>query len=643
MNPRVSKNFFIILISDAFLVVFSLYLAHFLRFDFSIPAYVMEELVRVTPFVLGLKLLVFYFFDLYRGMWRYTSLADLNSIVKAASVATVCIIVFILYMTRFQDMSRAVFLMDWCFTIIFITGLRLGTRLAFEKTGNGQGLFSAIYGMVKRKNQAGVPVLIIGAGNCGEKIFREIRSNATVPYQVIGFLDDDQRKLGRKIHGVQVLATVETLEKVVDITGAKEIIIAIPTASAERMRQIIMLCKECGVDFKTVPSMGELINGRVTVSSLRNVEYRDLLGREQVMLDREKIGNYLGNKIVLITGAAGSIGKGLCHQIGGYGPGTIILFEKAESPLYELDLELKHEFPDTRIVPVLGDVSHYCDLEALFHAFSPEIVFHAAAYKHVPMLENHPWKAIETNVVGTENVICAALKYHCKRFVFVSTDKAVNPTNVMGASKRVAEFIVQQACRKKNADTRFIIVRFGNVIGSAGSVIPLFKRQIKQGGPVTVTHPEMTRYFMLIPEACQLILQAGAMGEGGEIFVLEMGKPIKIDSMARDLIRFSGYEPDIDIPVVYTGLRPGEKLFEELMTSDERVVPTEHHKILVFRGGDEVGTDFMCHLDQLKKTINCLSESGHIINILKTLVPEYHPQAQGAEVNEHTDHLAGIR
>jgi FlaA1/EpsC-like NDP-sugar epimerase len=640
MNPRVSKNFFIILISDAFLVVFSLYLAHLLRFDFSIPAYVMEELVRVIPFVLGLKLLVFYFFDLYRGMWRYTSITDLNNIVKAATAATVGIIVFILYMTRFQDMSRAVFLMDWCFTIVFITGLRLGTRLAFEKTGNGQGIFSAIYGMLKRKNQAGVPVLIIGAGNCGEKIFREIRSNATVPYQVIGFLDDDQRKLGRKIHGVQVLATVDALEKIVDITGAKEVIIAIANAGAERMRQIVTLCKNCGVNFKTVPGMGELINGRVTVSSLRNVEYRDLLGREQVMLDREKIGSYLGKRTVLITGAAGSIGKGLCHQIGGYEPDTMILFEKAESPLYELDLELKHEFPGTRIVPVLGDVSHFCDLEMLFAAFTPEIVFHAAAYKHVPMLESHPWKAIENNVVGTENVIQAAVKYHCERFVFVSTDKAVNPTNVMGASKRVAEIIVQRA-GQKNAETRFIVVRFGNVIGSSGSVIPLFKRQIKQGGPVTVTHPDMTRYFMLIPEACQLILQAGAMGEGGEIFVLEMGKPVKIDGMARDLIRFSGYEADVDIPVVYTGLRPGEKLFEELMTSDERVVPTEHHKILVFRGGDEVDIDFKCHLDQLKNTLNCFSETGQIKQILKSMVPEYQPQ--GLEDNKQTDYMAGRR
>jgi FlaA1/EpsC-like NDP-sugar epimerase len=630
MRIMVSRNLAVILVMDMILMGISFYLAHLIRFDFDIPQRFQSNFQVLLPWALGSKLACFYLFGLYRGMWRYTSLNDLFNVVKAVSTGSLVAVVLILYFNRFQDVSRSVFILDWCFSIILLAALRLGVRILFEKFTEEvhfQDFFQVLARMFRRNPADSKGVLIIGAGDCGEKICREIREDAGLKYHVQGFLDDDPKKIGRQIHGIPILESIDKIQLVVDATRADEIIIAIPTLKAERMRHIISLCKKTGIDFKTVPSMGELINGRVSINLVRNVEYRDLLGREQVMLDQDKIGDYLGGRTVLVTGAAGSIGKGLCLQICRYAPQTLILFEKAESPLYELDLALKRQFSHIIVIPVLGDVQHGSDLDLLFETVKPQIVFHAAAYKHVPMLENYPWKAVENNIIGTENVIQAAVKYHCERFVFVSTDKAVNPANVMGASKRVAEIIIQNASRRKDINTRFIIVRFGNVIGSAGSVIPLFKWQIKQGGPVTVTHPDMTRYFMLISEACQLILQAGAMGAGGEIFVLEMGKPVKIDSMARDLIRFSGYEPDIDISVVYTGLRPGEKLFEELMTADERVVPTEHQKILIFRTMEENGSAFSSNLAALKNEVTGNSRNiHHIKKILKQIVPEYQPR-----------------
>ena len=409
---------------------------------------------------------------------------------------------------------------------------------------------------------------------------------------------------------------------VVEYTGVKDIIISIPTVSASRMKQIVNLCNKSNVEFKTVPSMGELIDGKISISSIRNVEYRDILGREPVVLDTIEIGKYLSEKTVLVTGAGGSIGTGLCKQICRYHPKTLVLFERAESPLYEIDLELKKNFPDLTIIPVLGDIQNRDELETVFELTKPDIVFHAAAYKHVPMLEKYPWKAVENNIIGTKKLVEIVDRFECEKFVFVSTDKAVNPFNIMGVSKRVCEMIVQNQNLVKQSKTQFLTVRFGNVIGSVGSVIPLFKKQIKEGGPVTVTHPDIIRYFMLIPEACQLILQAGAMGKGGEIFILEMGEPVKIDNMARDLIRFSGFEPDVDIKIEYTGLRPGEKLYEELMTSAEGVIPTEHGKIMVLKSR-EVDMELLnAGLIKLKKGVEKQSK-GKIRELLKEIVPEY--------------------
>jgi len=447
-------------------------------------------------------------------------------------------------------------------------------------------------------------MLIIGAGDCGEKICRQFHENPSVRSHVVGFLDDDRSKISRSIHGVPVLGTINQLETIASAMEIEEVIIAIPSASSARMREILDACKHADVDFKLIPDMGELIDGRITLNAIRNVEYRDLLGREPVRLNREEIGSYLGKKCVLVTGAGGSIGTGLCRQICRFAPETIVLLERAESPLYEIDMELSKNFKNVMVVPLLADIQDKAELTRIFTRFRPKIVFHAAAYKHVPMMEKHPWKAVENNIFGTQNLVETARDFKCDRFVFVSTDKAVNPANVMGASKRVCELLVQKENAVDRSGTRFITVRFGNVIGSVGSVIPLFKKQIQEGGPVTVTHPDMIRYFMLIPEACQLILQAGAMGKGGEIFILEMGEPVKIDQMARDLIRF-------------------EKLYEELMTDLEGVIPTNHNKIRVLHShtGD---VSLLVSRLELLKTAAENRDSDQIRKMLNQIVPEYH-------------------
>ncbi len=625
MKIKITRNLFIILTLDIILLFCSIYFSHLIRFDFSIPGLTWELLISLLPYVLFIKLGCFFYFDVYKGMWRYTGLNDLMNIVKASTIATGCIIILILYANRFEDISRSVFIIDWCLTLIFIIGLRVFTRLCFSRfteTISFNDIKDVFFQSLKIKPKPGKGVLIIGAGDCGQMICREFQANASIQSHVIGFLDDDKTKLGRKIHGVPVLGKIDELKPIVDSTGAEEVIIAIPSAGSQRMRQFVELCNAADIDFKTVPDMGELIDGKIKISSIRNVEYKDLLGREPVKLDKLKIGKYLGQKTVLVTGAAGSIGTGLCRQIGSYFPGTLILFERAESPLYDLDLELKKNYPSLDIMPVLGDINNVDEIKKTFEAFHPDIVFHAAAYKHVPMLEKYPWKAIENNIFGTKNLVEMAHQYKCEKFVFVSTDKAVNPFNIMGASKRIAEMIVQNFF--KNSSTNFITVRFGNVIGSVGSVIPLFKKQIQEGGPVTVTHPDIIRFFMLIPEACQLILQAGAMGNGGEIFILEMGDPVKIDNMARDLIRLSGFEPDVDIKIEYTGLRPGEKLYEELMSHQENVIPTNHKKILVLNSTRIDLKDLKNKFETLK--LAAFNRDVEVIKrLFKDIVPEYVP------------------
>jgi FlaA1/EpsC-like NDP-sugar epimerase len=625
------NNIFVILVLDAALLAIAWYCSFLVRFDFDIPVEFFKVFRRVLPLVIIAKIISFYLFDLYRGMWRYTSINDLLNIIRSTTVASLCIICVILIVTRFHNVPRSVFAIDWCLTILVISGYRLGIRILFDSFREDQSLYNAIRTLlfsIKRNHPESKNLLIIGAGDGGEKIYREIRDNAGLRYNVVGFLDDDHSKMGMKIHGIPVLGSVDDLEKIARSCKADEVLIAIPSAGSQQMRSIVEHCKGCGVVFKTIPGMGELINGRVTVNAIRDVAYRDLLGREMVQLDEVRISDYLAGKNVLITGAGGSIGSELCRQICRFRPKSIVLYERAESPLYELDLELKRNFPDTEILPLLADVRDRRQVEKAFETSKPHAVFHAAAYKHVPMLELQPWKAIKNNIQGTRNLVDYADRFQVERFVFVSTDKAVRPVNIMGATKRVAEMFVQGQNGCNLSDTKFMIVRFGNVVGSIGSVVPLFKKQIERGGPVTVTHPEVTRYFMTIPEACQLILQSGAMGEGGEIFLLDMGTPIKIDDMARDLIRFSGFEPEVDIKIEYIGLRPGEKLYEELRTTDEGIIPTRHEKIMVLMGTE-------CNMDLLNGGIDELARLAYeqdtekIREKLQEIVPEYRPVESG--------------
>jgi FlaA1/EpsC-like NDP-sugar epimerase len=629
----IDRHFLSILLADAVAVVGALYLAYLLRFNFEVPAGSMAALKRMASFLLPIHLVVFYLFDLYRGMWRYTSLSDLLNVIKAVSVSVTVVLLLLLFTRRLEGIPRSVFIIDWMLSIVFVAGLRLAIRWYFRMTSGGlegeRGLRQVI-GRLGRGQRAAKRLLVIGAGDCGEMIYREIRTDGALRYRVVGFVDDDPRKVGMKIHGVPVAGSVKDLKALKKAFKVDEALIAIPSAGAGEMRTIVAACKEAGIPFKTVPSLGELINGRVTLKAVRDVKYSDLLGREPVHLDQMQIGAYLEGRRVLVTGAGGSIGSELCRQICRFRPSALILLERAESPLYEIDLELRGTFPDLRINPVLGDIRDRSQLAQAFHANRPEVVFHAAAYKHVPMMEAQPWKAVRNNILGTRNVVETAVAFSVDRFVFVSTDKAVRPASVMGATKRVAELIVQGQNGHRAAPTRFMIVRFGNVVGSAGSVVPLFKTQIERGGPVTVTHPEVTRYFMTIPEACQLIVQAGAMGRGGEIFVLDMGVPVKIADLARDLIRLSGFEPDQDIRIQYIGLRPGEKLHEELILEGEGVAPTAHEKILVLRGSG-------CDQHVLNGKIDALAvlargqDGEGIKGKLREILPEYRP-ARSLEV-----------
>lgn len=483
----------------------------------------------------------------------------------------------------------------------------------------------------QKKDGESHPILIIGAGNTGEKTLRELNENEQLDYHVIGFVDDDPEKQGRSIHGIPVIGKIDHLPYLADKWEVREALIAIPSASGDRMRRILKICKDCGIEYKTLPSMGEIIDGRVSIKKLRDISYEDLLGRPPVQLDKQSISHYLEGRTILITGCGGSIGAELCRQVVPFQPQNLILFDASEENLFKIQMELRHELYFNRCRAILGHVQDVALMDRVCTTYQPQVVFHAAAYKHVPMLEKNPWEAVLNNIQGSAVIIEMARKHGIECLVLVSTDKAVRPTNVMGASKRITEIMLQS---RKPDGGRFMAVRFGNVVGSSGSVIPIFRRQIEQGGPVTVTHPDVTRYFMTIPEAVQLIIQAGAIGEGGEVFILEMGTPVKIADMARDLIRLSGKEPDRDIQIVYTGLREGEKLYEELITVGEGIVATQHEKIMVLRpnGQGNASLHDASSREGLSTKLEALYDAARrhdardIKKKLQEIVPEYKPQ-----------------
>jgi len=646
---NISRNpkFWLVFFTDMILLTCALYISYSLRFEGAdLRVDWLSQFFTILPVILLVKAPVFYFFGLYRGMWRYTSTDDLVRIIKATFTAVVLGVVVLLYINRFEGLSRSVFILDTVFTFLFISGHRVSIRFLYDE-GNGSHRFFSLPSVHKTKR-----LLLIGVGDSAEKILRELNSNRNLPYLPVGLVDIDPGKIGMKIHGVPVVGIVGDLQDHIERVSAEELLIAAASVPVNKMKHIVEICQTTKIPFKVIPAFGELLDGKVSLKSIRDISYKDLLGRAEVVLEQEKVGGYLANKIVLITGAGGSIGSELCRQILRFSPKQLILFDSSEENLYAIQMELIHECKLKNVIPVLGKVQDIKLLKLIFAQYKPAVVFHAAAYKHVPLIEENPWQAVQNNIFATQLLMEASILYQVERFVLVSTDKAVRPTNVMGASKRFTELLMQaydwnnwDGClygewekvfagaevpvllenKIQRHSTRIMAVRFGNVIGSSGSVMPLFKRQIENGGPVTVTHPEVTRYFMLVEEASQLILQAGSMGEGGEIFILKMGEPIKISNMARDLIKLAGKEPDTEIEIQYTQLRAGEKLYEELITVGEGIIDTNHEKILVLRGNHYVRCSHL--FGYLEKFAD---DSGNYCGqtIKKTLhhvIPEYTP------------------
>ena len=576
-NPK----FYIILAADLLLICFSLAASYLIRFDFNLRPGDLDQILALMPFMAGVKITCLFFFGMYQGMFRYAGLADLWRLFKALGTATLIIVTFIVFVHQFQGYSRAVFIIDFGMTLMLLGGFRLLIRIVYQYMQGKNSLGTSLLSWKYRPDPS--TALIIGAGNTGEKILREILGNPGLKLKIAGFLDDDQGKIGRSIHGVPVLGQVERLSQVSRVFSVKQAIIATPSAKGSQIRKIMDVCKQSGVEFKTMPGIAELIDGQVSVKELRDVNFHDLLRRNPVRLDIPEIEQYLKNRRVLVTGAGGSIGSELCRQIARFEPERLIMFDSSEPSLYNIEMEMKHRMDRIQYSTILGRCQDEQLVQQVFSCYRPAVIFHAAAYKHVPMLEINPWQAVQNNVLACKVMMEHAVNYNADHFVLISTDKAVRPTNVMGASKRVCELMVN-ACMGNS--TKVMSVRFGNVVGSAGSVVPLFRDQIRRGGPVTITHPEVTRFFMTIPEATQLILQTGTQGTGGEIFILDMGTPIKIADMARDLIRLSGKVPDEDVEIQYTGLRPGEKLYEELITDGEGITRTSHEKILVLESHD---------------------------------------------------------
>lgn len=580
--------------------------AYWLRFNLDgIPENFRVQALQMLPVLLVVQGGLFWYFGLYRGLWRFASMPDLARIIQAvlAGVAATAVLFFLF--TRLQNVPRSVFVLDGFLLVLLLGGPRFVYRWIKDRR---------LYDN-RAKN-----VLIVGAGHAGEMLVRDLLRDPLHTYRPVGFVDDDLAKQGKEIHGVRVTGTCENLPQIVKDLDVFLIMLALPTSTSRQMQRIVGLCESTGVAFRSLPAMQDLISGQVSVKDLREVKIDDLLGRESVSIDWTAISSGIRGQTILVTGGGGSIGSELCRQIARLRPGHLVILEQSEFNLYSVELELRRLFPEMKFSALLGDISDSITTEHILHTYRPRTIFHAAAYKHVPMLESQLRAAVKNNVFGTRILASLAGKYGCATFVMISTDKAVNPANIMGMTKRVAEIYCQNF--GAHSSTHFITVRFGNVLGSAGSVIPLFQKQIAAGGPVTVTHPEITRYFMTIPEAAQLILQAGIMGRGGEIFVLDMGEPVKIVYLAEQLIRLSGKRPGEDIEIEYTGLRPGEKLYEELFHESEKLAGTTHPKILLANSRRMDFNQMEKFLDQL--IVACDSnQPAQIYDLLCRLVPEH--------------------
>lgn len=567
-----STRTFLLMVIDAVIVNLSMIIALLIRFEGRVPLVYRENFLHYAPIVTIVIMALFLLFCLYRRVWQYASISELMAVVGAVTLGNMTMATILYYLHGFQfPFPKSVLLLNTILQIVLIGGSRITWRLFRD------------YGLGLKKKNTGKRVLVVGAGDGGILVAKELKSHYNGEVEITGFIDDDATKQKMIIQGIPVLGKREDIPDLVHKHGIEEIIIAMPSASGREKREILSICKQTGVKVKTLPGVYDLIDGRVKVSKIREVEVEDLLGREPVKVDLEEIACYIKNQVVLVTGGGGSIGSELCRQVARYGPRELLIMDSSENSVYEIDLEMRHNFPKLNIISLVKDIRDRKSMIKVFKTYRPQVIFHAAAHKHVPMMEYNPEDAIKNNVMGTYHVAQIADMFGAKKFVLISTDKAVNPTSVMGASKRLAEMVVQYL--DTISETNFAAVRFGNVLGSKGSVIPLFKRQIAQGGPVTVTHPEMVRYFMTIPEAVQLVIQTGAMAKGGEIFILDMGEPVKILDLAKSLIELSGFEPGKDIEIKITGIRPGEKLYEELLTAEEGVSATTHERIYVAKRG----------------------------------------------------------
>jgi FlaA1/EpsC-like NDP-sugar epimerase/CheY-like chemotaxis protein len=555
----------IIIILHAVLVVAGYWLAFLLRFELPISPEDWRQFLITLPLILALRLLAFDRFHLYEELWRYVSMRDILAILSAVTLSSLVFSFAVLGLIN-ADFPWTIFPIDWGVCILFVGGTRLALRALREWRMRSPG-------------GAGRRALIIGAGDAGELLIREIGRNLSLNYHIVGFVDDETGKHGKRIHGVEVLGGIDRLPAYCSSYQVQELLIAIPSATGSEMRRIIEGCRAAKVEFKTMPSLGELDEGPFSLSKVRRVNIDDLLRRDPVKIDDAEVERFVREKRVLVTGAGGSIGSELCRQIARFRPERLVLLDRAENSLFFVEMELRERFRHVDLRPVIGDVTDEGRMRAVFLEHKPQIVFHAAAHKHVPLMEANKSEAVKNNVRGTMVVADTAWRAGVEDFVMISTDKAVRPTSVMGATKRLAEMYVQSL--NSRIETRFMTVRFGNVLGSEGSVLQVFQRQIEAGGPVTVTHPDMKRYFMTIPEASQLVLEAATLGQGGEIFVLDMGEPVRIVDLAKDLIVLLGLEPEKDIAITFTGPRPGEKFFEELLSSETRIAPTSHEKIMV--------------------------------------------------------------
>ncbi|MDZ5005605.1 NAD-dependent epimerase/dehydratase family protein [Clostridium perfringens] len=578
---------------DTLIIVNSYILAFIIRFNFDFIMDKRNELILFLPVIVIIYLIMLSIFKMYKSIWTIVGIDEVAFGLIACLIATGIILITSTIISSIYYIDYITVLLAGLFIMIFTIGIRVSFRIYRRMISHGRVLLNSsnISNLEK--------ILIIGAGSCGQLIIEEIRKQNPIKQKVIGVIDDNPSKIGTYLRGIKILGNRNKIIAISEEKNVDLILIAMPSVDGKTKKEIIEICQSTRAKIKIIPGMYELIDGKVSLSRMRDIDLRDLLGREEVILDKQGIKDYIENKVVMVTGGGGSIGSELCRQIAKFSPKLLLILDIYENNAYELENELISNFKNLKEKVLIASVRDEKRLENIFYEYKPQVIFHAAAHKHVPLMERNPEEAIKNNVIGTLNVAECAHKYGAERFVLISTDKAVNPTNVMGASKRMCEMIIQAI--DKNSNTEFVAVRFGNVLGSNGSVIPLFKKQIEKGGPLTLTHKKITRYFMLIPEAAQLVLQAGAYAKGGEIFVLDMGNPVLIYDLAKDLIKLSGFEPEVDIKIEITGLRPGEKLYEELLMDEEGLRKTSHEKIFIAKPGEY---DF----EMLKLGVNALKK-----------------------------------